>query len=344
MIEKGTIPFSVLARHAFIGKAILKSLVEVNILSPDEMNNLERSISTITSEFLNDLDYLSNKNISLSEFLNKYGHLRPGTYDILSNRYDQRKFNNFNNRQNEANQFKPDFCLSESQLIKLNKKMKEIGFNIEGNQLIKYITESSKARELSKFIFTKCLSDLLEIIAAWGKNTGLSREELSHLDIREILDSLHESTGRSIEDDLRSISERRAKEYEITKSIKLPNLITRSSDLVIVPTLKDQPNFIGSQKVRGPIIFVSASNTEISTLNGCIVAIESADPGYDWIFTSNLLGLITKYGGANSHMAIRCSELNLPASIGCGDQIFERLDKFPFVELDCAIGAITPIH
>ena len=79
-------------------------------------------------------------------------------------------------------------------------------------------------------------------------------------------------------------------------------------------------------------------------MNGCILAIESADPGYDWIFTSNLLGLITKYGGANSHMAIRCSELNIPASIGCGDQIFERLDKFSLVELDCEIGKITPIH
>ena len=27
-------------------------------------------------------------------------------------------------------------------------------------------------------------------------------------------------------------------------------------------------------------------------------------------------GLITKYGGVNSHMAIRCAELSVPAAIG----------------------------
>ena len=34
------------------------------------------------------------------------------------------------------------------------------------------------------------------------------------------------------------------------------------------------------------------------------------------------INLITKYGGANSHMAIRCSELNIPAAIGVGEKNF----------------------
>ena len=37
-----------------------------------------------------------------------------------------------------------------------------------------------------------------------------------------------------------------------------------------------------------------------------IVLIENADPGYDWIFSKNIKGLITKNGGINSHMSIRC--------------------------------------
>ena len=47
----------------------------------------------------------------------------------------------------------------------------------------------------------------------------------------------------------------------------------------------------------------------------CIVCIENADPGYDFLFNKNIKGLITKYGGLNSHMAIRCAELNLPSLI-----------------------------
>ena len=51
--------------------------------------------------------------------------------------------------------------------------------------------------------------------------------------------------------------------------------------------------------------------------------IENADPGYDFIFSHGIKGLITKYGGPNSHMSIRCEELNITAAIGVGD-LFEK--------------------
>ena len=47
--------------------------------------------------------------------------------------------------------------------------------------------------------------------------------------------------------------------------------------------------------------------------------IENADPGYDWIFLHKIRGFITKYGGLNSHMAIRAAELGIPAAIGTGE-------------------------
>lgn len=72
--------------------------------------------------------------------------------------------------------------------------------------------------------------------------------------------------------------------------------------------------------------------------------IERADPGYDWIFLTKIAGLITKYGGANSHMAIRCAELDIPAAIGCGEQIFEQAKQSASLLLDCAAGLIVPIH
>ena len=41
------------------------------------------SISTVSSQMLFD-----QKTLKKGDFLEKYGHLRPGTYDILSPRYD----------------------------------------------------------------------------------------------------------------------------------------------------------------------------------------------------------------------------------------------------------------
>ena len=65
---------------------------------------------------------------------------------------------------------------------------------------------------------------------------------------------------------------------------------------------------------------------------------------FDWIFSSSLKGLVTKYGGANSHMAIRCAEFGIPAAIGCGEQIFDRILRGRAVEINCSEGRIVPIE
>ena len=66
-----------------------------------------------------------------------------------------------------------------------------------------------------------------------------------------------------------------------------------------------------------------------------IVLIEGADPGYDWIFLHGIKGLITKYGGAASHMTIRCSEFDIPAAIGCGESIYETLKESSKIKINC---------
>ncbi|NQU58009.1 MAG: hypothetical protein HQ513_12305, partial [Rhodospirillales bacterium] len=77
-----------------------------------------------------------------------------------------------------------------------------------------------------------------------------------------------------------------------------------------------------------------------ASLERRIVLIESADPGYDWIFSHDIAGLITQYGGANSHMAIRCAEFGLPAAIGCGEKLFDNLLSARVIELNCGSRTI----
>ena len=66
-----------------------------------------------------------------------------------------------------------------------------------------------------------------------------------------------------------------------------------------------------------------------------IIMIDSADPGFDWIFNCKIVGLITKFGGTNSHMAIRCAELNLPSLIGVGERNFNKMIGYKSLSLDC---------
>ena len=65
----------------------------------------------------------------------------------------------------------------------------------------------------------------------------------------------------------------------------------------------------------------------------------------DLIFylAKNIKGLITKYGGLNSHMAIRCAELNLPALIGVGKNNFENILKHKTISLDCLARKISAL-
>ncbi len=83
------------------------------------------------------------------------------------------------------------------------------------------------------------------------------------------------------------------------------------------------------------MIKLKNSEKKIQDLKNTIVMIENADPGYDWIFSRNIAGLITKYGGVASHMAIRCGELGLPGAIGCGETLFEKLSTSNKILLDC---------
>ena len=133
------------------------------------------------------------------------------------------------------------------------------------------------------------------------------------------------------------------KEYNlITQSIELPPLITKAEDFYAFFIPKTLPNFIGNGKVEAEAVYLEHSKTtDGSSLSGKIVLIEQADPGFDWIFNYNIGGLITAYGGPNSHMAIRASEFNLPASIGVGESLFNKLKFARLVRLDCAAHQLT---
>lgn len=82
------------------------------------------------------------------------------------------------------------------------------------------------------------------------------------------------------------------------------------------------------------------SMLDTNNISGKIVMIESADPGYDWIFAPGIKGLITMYGGANSHMAIRAGELGIPAVIGAGAKRFEQYRQAEVVEIDALLKTV----
>ena len=343
-IQLGTIPFSILARHGFIAKTILLSLNRRGIITTNEINQIQANVQTIASDVVSDMHSLRNGKLSNNQFMALYGHLRPGTYDIMSHRYDQ-----MNDLCNSITCLKQDkkidlFKFSERQKQQINNLLKEDGFDDFGvDDLLSYIREATIGREYGKFIFTRSVSDMLELVANFSEKNGLSRDEISHVSLNSLLNIVKNSSEYSIEERLREISKRESEKHDISVAIRLPQLLTDHAAVHVIPFQVSHPNFITCKKITAPCLFLSAKSNGMS-LDGSVVLIEGADPGFDWIFTQKIAGLVTKYGGVNSHMAIRCAEFEIPAAIGCGEQKFDVLLKSNQVRLDCAAGLVQPVY
>ena len=116
----------------------------------------------------------------------------------------------------------------------------------------------------------------------------------------------------------------------------LPEVIQRMEDLDYIPLIAARPNFITTRTAEGEVVLLEKHPD--ADLAGKIVVLQQADPGFDWIFTKRIAGLITRYGGAASHMAIRCAEFGIPAAIGCGSKWYESIRKATYVRMDCMNG------
>jgi phosphohistidine swiveling domain-containing protein len=345
-IQMGTIPFSILARHGFIAKTILTSLERCDIIKRGDISKIQSSIQTIAGDLVDDMKSLKIDELSIDHFMKKYGHLRPGTYDITSKRYDQMPIAMLSNNiaLNNPKQGVKTFRFSPEQQKKINKFLKKEGFiDLNAKSLLEYINKATIGREYGKFVFTKTVSDVLKLIEIFAKKNGLSLEEVSHIPINSLLDVAKNSAEGSVEDRLRVISEHEAEKHSVSKAIRLPQLLTDRSGVYIIPFQVSHPNFITHEKITAQCLVLDTRIDKVS-LEGKVVIIESADPGFDWIFSQKIAGLITKYGGVNSHMAIRCAEFGIPAAIGCGDQYFDLLLNSNRVHLNCAAGLINPLH
>ena len=124
------------------------------------------------------------------------------------------------------------------------------------------------------------------------------------------------------------------KKFVALSLIDLPDVIFNSKDIYNFNKTNSKPNYITEKNIIGKSIFFKKIKNN-SQLSNKIVILDSADPGYDFLFSHNLKGLITKYGGANSHMSIRCLELGIPAMIGVGENNYNNFIKANIINIDC---------
>jgi len=331
--DYGTLPFSNLARLAFVGITQLKSLVNTGVMTSARYHEFLASINTVAKHFVNDL-----ANGTKPDLLKAYGHLRPGTYDIRSLAYHE-AFDDYIDLENRpVAESLPQFELSASENAAIIAKLDAASFKIDSGQLLEFIRAAVQGRELGKFEFSRNLSLAIDFIAELGEESGLNREELSFLEVDDILEFAFRTIPANHGIWWRELIELRRRQHAITCAIKLPELITRERNIWSFSPGMTKPNFVTQKTVFGATVNVKGAAA--SSLDGTLCLIENADPGFDWIFSHRIAGLITAFGGANSHMAIRCAEFEVPAAIGCGEILYRQLLMANRIRLDCVANTI----
>src|SRR6202035_1934881 len=165
---------------------------------------------------------------------------RPGTFDILSHRYDEAAGFYFRcEERNEAGKAKTPLsgAVPESpfewmpgDLTAMQTALADAGLALGVSEVIDFAGAATIAREDAKFIFTRVVSDALRLLTNWGERLSLTRDDLSFLALEDIPPAGARDGARALEGLRRRIDAARSL-YEFEEKLTLPELIAKPLDL-----------------------------------------------------------------------------------------------------------------
>lgn len=342
-VESGVTPFAVLARQAFVSLAMLRAMTQLGVLAQENHDRLLQSIPTVASELDRDLQRCAAGLLDRNAIIARYGHLRPNSYDVTSQSYAE-SWDAYFATAPDGRAF-PDVNRSHAILREAQRDIEALltrsNVNASFEQWCAFIITSIQRRERGKFIFMKAVNDVLQLTMATGAKLGVSREDMALLPIGAVESLAVSSPSGAVEMEWRRLIEFNRKRWALTSALRLPGLIRSADDVFAFEVEGARPTFVSQRRVSGRVVCGDDVRSRASAKwNGAIVLLRAADPGYDWLFGAGIAGLITAWGGAGSHMAIRAAEFGLPAAIGCGELMYESLVRASRIELDCGVQTI----
>ena len=303
------LPFTHHSRLGFVYFAQLNSLLKKEVITEDQKKLLLLSVNSISTKMKADAYEVKIGKKTLEGFLDVYGHIRAGNYNLLSSNLK----NNLNFTEsliNNSEQPLEDNILPKDIYTNIEEYFTINEIPLEASAWIDMFQEGISTRENSKFYYTKGIDGILNEVGE--KNTS----------DRELFDLLDIEFNEENTSDMR------------LKNVLMPDLITSNEDFYFYEEMSKNGNYIGQGTVIGDVLLIENEANRPNNLENKIVVIPAADPGWDWIFNYKIKSLVTKYGGPNSHMAIRCAEHNIPAILGVGENNFTVISNSKSLKID----------
>lgn len=294
---RGAARFAQIARQAFALDALLRSAVATGDLDPGVLDQIRGRGG------LGGID------------LGDDGHVRSGTFELLAPpRREWHAAATTERRHAQVDSPLPD----AASLARLQCALDALGLDCSVSALLTQYRRVLQARELGKFTLARGVSHLLDALAERARALGLDRDEAGWLELDDLLAADARTPA------LRAAAASARRRHALEARVRLPLLID-GAKLGVVRHPPGQANWFGAGRVRARPVVVDLATQPDSVPLHALVAVASADPGFDWIFHRRPLALVTAFGGPNSHMAIRCAEARVPALLGVGPEAFRRI-------------------
>ncbi|GAA3084100.1 PEP-utilizing enzyme [Kribbella aluminosa] len=335
------VPFAHTARAAFLATALTRTAVTAGLASTTSVEQFMQSLSTVSAQLRADGAAVADGTLDWETFVQTYGHLRPGTYDPAVPRYGDAPELYLRPFVTSASPLaataldlgQPSSPLFTADPQTVTSALTRIGLNLDATALTGFIRSAITARELGKFELSAWISDILTCLQTVGESLGHTPDDVAFWRLRDVRGLRAGSLSAA---QLRDRVEVRRERYAVTQRLHLPATMADPLDVRCFATGHGQPTYVGTGSAAG---LVKVAPQPDDDLDG-IVVLTSADPGFEWLFSRRVRGIITLYGGANSHLAVRCAEAGVPAAMGVGQTIYDQLTRARSVHLNCASQTI----
>lgn len=303
-VARGTEMFARVARLAFYWKSRFEELhpqEDLNVLMGEHIRSVNERLQS-------DLVSCRNGTITREEVVARYGHLRPGQFSVFGESYAD-----------DPNTYL--FAQMERAVVTQSKRqVHAFGDTTEFRHIVTFM----EARERMKFLFSRSLHLFATKLKHQLAQRGVSEGDASRVGWKKLWTCLSDSTPLS------------ASQVEHDPPVLLPDVIIPGlTNLGVVMFSEAMPSYITNSTVKARVCVLERLGVK-ADVRGALVLLPNADPGYDFLFHSGAVGIITKVGGPASHMCIRSIELQMPACIGCGESVYQKLATAHSAVLDCS--------
>jgi hypothetical protein len=317
--EAGALSFAVVARHAFIAESLLRSACRRGVLSAEAYRSLPAQHPDGHRRDGRGLRAGLPRCDGSPAVPAEFGHLRPGTYEITSLRYDERDdLFDADAEQGEPRPMPPSSSCRQSApgswrcwpRQRSTWWMPRACWPTCGTLLSGVST--------SEFLFTRVLSNALSAAVCWGERHGLSRDDLSYVPWPRLAERLLEPTMDYMDRSLLLLADEGRANLSAAQSFRFSHILFGVDDLHIALQSRSVPNFVGSGRASGNVVELTASTSANIHIRNRIVCIERGS-GFRLDLHQGPAALITRFG-APIHTWRSLRRTGAAGGVGCGAQ------------------------